>query len=126
MENRQRTTDNRILTTDNRTRTHPTFNFQLSTSAVRRPLTVVRCHSSSFSSQLRHTPHHNLDEGCDIKMVLSERLFSFFLLHGQIVLAEVLAAQRQLMMLQVGQEPLQLKEETLARLVAVGVHVEGN
>lgn len=59
-------------------------------------------------------------------MVQSERLFSFFLLHGQIVLAEVLAAQRQLMMLQVGQEALQLKEETLARLVAVGVHVEGN
>ena len=61
-----------------------------------------------------------------MKVGQSERSFILLPLHGQIVVAEVLAAQRQLMMLQVGQEPLKLKEETLARLVAVGVHVEGN
>jgi len=63
--------DNGQQTTDNRTRTHPTFNFQLSTSAVRRPLTVVRCplsfvNSSSLSSQLRWQAQVNLDEGCTV------------------------------------------------------------
>ncbi len=47
MDDGQRTTDNGI-------RTHPTFNFQLSTSAVRRPLTVVRCHLS-----IRQAFHRN-------------------------------------------------------------------
>ena len=73
-----------------------------------------------------HTPHHNYDEGCNVKMVQSERSSILLPLRGQIVLAEVLAAQGQLMVLQAGQVALQLQEEALARLVAVGVHVEGN
>ena len=44
----------------------------------------------------------------------------------QKILAEVLAVGWQLMMHEIGEELLQLEEETFARLVAVGVHVEGN
>ena len=44
----------------------------------------------------------------------------------QIVLAKVFAAKRQLVVHQRGQHLLQLQEETFARLVAIGVHVEAN
>ena len=103
-------------------------NRRQTTEPVSSPKISIKPSPSAWagSAWVGHTPHHNLDEGCNVKMVQSERSSILLPLHGQIVLAEVLAAQRQLMMLQVGQEPLQLKEETLARLVAVGVHVEGN
>ena len=43
-----------------------------------------------------------------------------------VILPKVLAPQRQLMMHERGQHLLQLEEEPLARLVAVGIHVEGD
>ena len=48
------------------------------------------------------------------------------LLLAFVVVAEVLAAGRQLVMHQGGQHLAQLQEEPFARRVAVGVHVEGN
>ena len=44
---------------------------------------------------------------------------------GQVVVAEVLAVGRQLVVHQRGQHLLQLQEESLAGCVAVGEHVEG-
>ena len=44
----------------------------------------------------------------------------------QIILAEILAIRRQLMMHEVGQYLLQLEEESFAWLVAVGEHMETN
>ena len=46
------------------------------------------------------------------------------LLICQIVLAEILAAEGQLVVLQMGQDLLELEEKSFAWLVAVGVHVE--
>ena len=46
------------------------------------------------------------------------------LLGLQIVLAEILAPNGQLVVLQMGQDLLQLEEEAFAWLVAVGIHVE--
>ena len=43
----------------------------------------------------------------------------------QIVLAKVFAAKRQLVVHQRGQYLLQLQEQSFARLIAIGVHVEG-
>ena len=43
----------------------------------------------------------------------------------QIVLAKVFAAKRQLVVHQRGQHLLQLQEQSFARLIAIGVHVEG-
>ena len=43
---------------------------------------------------------------------------------GQVVVAEILAVGWQLVVLQRGQDLLQLQEEALARRIAVGVHVE--
>ena len=45
---------------------------------------------------------------------------------SHVVLAEVLAARWQLVVLEVGQQLAQLQEEALAGLVAVGVHVGDN
>ena len=44
---------------------------------------------------------------------------------GQIVLAEVLAVGRQLVVHKMGQDLLELEEEAFAGGFAVGVHVEG-
>ena len=44
---------------------------------------------------------------------------------GEVVVAEILAVGRQLVVDNRGQHLLQLQEETLARGVAVGEHVEG-
>ena len=44
----------------------------------------------------------------------------------EVVVAEVLAVGRQLVVLERGQNLLQLQEEALAGSVAVGEHVEGN
>ena len=49
---------------------------------------------------------------------------SIFHLQSFIVLSEVLAAEGQLVVLQMGQDLLELEEKTFAWLVAVGVHVE--
>ena len=43
----------------------------------------------------------------------------------QIVLAKVFAAKRQLVVHQRGQYLLQLQEKTFARLIAIGVHMNG-
>ena len=48
------------------------------------------------------------------------------LLLAFVVVAEVLAAGRQLVVHQGGQHLAQLQEEPFARRVAVGVHVEGD
>ena len=46
-------------------------------------------------------------------------------LHGlQIVLAEILAPNGQLVVLQMGQDLLQLEEEAFAWFVTVGIHVK--
>ena len=47
-------------------------------------------------------------------------------LRRNIILAEVLATEWELVVLEVGKNLLELEEETLARLVAVGIHVEGS
>ena len=44
---------------------------------------------------------------------------------AQVVVAEVLAAEGELVVHEMGQDVLELEEEALAGRVAVGVHVEG-
>ena len=43
---------------------------------------------------------------------------------GQVVVAEVLAVGRQLVVDKGGQDALQLQEEAFAGLVVIGIHVE--
>ena len=48
----------------------------------------------------------------------------FFVPHFEVKFAEIFASQGQLMMLQIGQNLLQLEEEPFAGLIAVGKHMK--
>ena len=59
-----------------------------------------------------------------IAEILCRPLEYFFRFRRNVILAEVLAAWRELMVLKVGQDFLQLEEEALAGFVTIGIHVE--